>query len=182
MPIRICVGYNNDDLLQAQWDVNRVIEQSLYRNWPAFQARVTLREALSGVSHTTLSPIEWIQRFTENLVEIVATFQVEQASVRNSDLLTTQAERDRLQRIVDEFQQHPLQEQVTAWKNWSYQAQTQMSQQAERIKALEGALERARTAHAAETQHLEGVVRALQDKIAALNRLLVEQQDALNRQ
>lgn len=178
MPLRIRLGYDEDDLLAAQWRLIAAFEQCLASSWPD-PARQTLRDRLAQIPHTNTTPTHWMAALAQSLLGLIATLQAAQESNLRLALTAAESDRDSLQRIVREYQQHPLQAQLAACTRERDQARTQVQQQAARVTDLSSALQRAQAAQATEVQRLQQQLAALRSEITTLNRLLVEQQEAL---
>jgi len=169
MGIRLLFGHTAEELTQAQWAVVDAFRRALDLGLSHPEARRTLREVLTRV-HCS-NPAQWAAGVAEALIGTIAQLQAAVASDDAREVERLRLERDSLRRIVADYNAHPLQVQaLTAerdrWRDLAAQAER-------RAQSLEQALARARQTHQAE-------VARLQEKIAALNRIIVEQQEELN--
>lgn len=178
MPLRIRFGYDEDDLLAAQWRLITAFEQGLASCWPD-PARQTLRDRLAQIPRTNTTPTHWMTALAQSLLGLIATLQAAQDSNLRAALTAAESDRDSLQRVLLEYQQHPLQDQLAACTRERDLARAQVQQQAARVTDLNGALQRAQAAQAAEVQRLQQEIASLRAELATLNRLVVEQQEAL---
>lgn len=169
MGIRLLFGHTAEELTQAQWAVVDAFRRALDLGLSHPEARRTLREVLTRV-HCS-NPEQWAAEVAEALIGTIAQLQAAVASDDAREVERLRLERDSLRRIVADYNAHSLQVQaLTAerdrWRDLAAQAER-------RAQSLEQALARARQTHQAE-------VARLQEKIAALNRIIVEQQEELN--
>ena len=177
MPLRIRWGYDEDDLRQAQWNLIRLLRNSLSSgySYSYLQTHQQLSELINNLGNPD-SPTAWVEAFGTELLRSITALNEARCEETETALRRTTDERDRLQRILTDIQQDPLQVQVQfltedrdRWLEWA-------AANGRRIKELEAALQRAQTAHTGERHRLEQESARLQAEIAALNRIVAQQQ------
>ena len=180
MPIRICLGYNQDDLRRAQRDMITAFESALHTSWGGNPARAALQGVVERLPDPdTTAPAAWLAALAQQLVALIATLQNQQDAALQATLADTQRECARLQHLVTIYQAHPQQAELTACNQAYQDALAQGKQQATRIAELEAVMQRTQADHARQLQHLERQNVRLQADITALNRIVVEQEEAL---
>jgi len=70
MPLRIRVGYDEDDLHQAQWNLIQLLQNSCSSSWGYFQARQHLSEIVSNLGQPE-SPTAWVEAFSAALLRSI---------------------------------------------------------------------------------------------------------------
>jgi len=170
MCIRIVFGHSDEQLTEAQWAVVNALRRAIDRSLVHGNARQTLRDVLAGAR--SFSPEQWAAEVAKALVETIAQIQAA-ASHDAHEVQRLRLECDTLRRIVADYNAHPLQAQVEGLTQERDYWRSEAERLANQVQSLEDALRRARQAHQVE-------VTQLQAEIAALNRVIVEQQEALN--
>jgi len=170
MCIRIVFGHTDEQITEAQWAVVNALRRAVDRSLVHGNARQTLRDVFAR-THAA-SAEQWVAEVAEALVEIIAQIQAA-ASHDAHEVQRLRLECDTLRRIVAGYNAHPLQAQVEALTQERDRCHGEAERLANQVQSLEDALRRARQAHQVE-------VTQLQAEIAALNRIVVGQQEALN--
>ena len=171
MPLRIRLGYDEDDLRQAQWNLIRLLQNSCSSSLGYFQARQHLSEIIHNLGQPE-SPAAWVEAFSAALLRSITALSDARCEETEDALRRITGERDWLQRALTDIQQDPLQAQVRFLTEDRDRWLEQAAVNGRRIKELETALQRAQTAHQTD-------VTRLQTHIAQQNRLLVQQEEEL---
>jgi len=164
------IGYSDKQVVNAQWNIITILTKGLTEGQPS-PAQQLLLERLCSVPkmHT---PGEYARTVAQALVATVAKV-LQQRDDLIAALKKCEQERHTLQSRVNDFEQHPpqekLREQAKQIKHWRERAQNAE----EDIAELKAALVREQRANQARQNRLE-------DEIAELHRLIVEQQETIN--
>lgn len=175
MPLRLTFGYDEDDLQQAQWNLIYALQNSWSSGLGYFPARQQLSELVNNLGKQE-SPAAWVEAFSAALLRSITALNEARCKETEGALRRITNERDRLQRILTDIQQDPLQAQVQSLTEDRDRWLDQAAMNGRRIAELETALQRAQTARAGERQRLEQESARLQAAIAALNRIVAQQQ------
>ncbi|MEA3396334.1 MAG: hypothetical protein U9R05_02625 [Chloroflexota bacterium] len=177
MPLRLTFGYDKEDLQRAQWDLIRLLQNYLSSNcsYSYFQAHQQLSELVNNLGKQD-SPTAWVEAFGAELLRSITVLNAARCKETETALRRATDERDRLQRTLADIQQDPLQAQVQFLTEDRDRWLDQAAANGRRIEELETALQRAQTAHAGERHRLEQESARLQAEIAALNRIVAQQQ------
>ena len=170
MCIRISFGHSDEQLVEAQWAVVNALRRAVYHGSSHPDARRILHDALAR-AHAS-SPEQWAVESAEALVQTIARLQTATAN-DNLEIQSLRLRCEHLQQLVDRYNQNPLQERVKVLTQERDRRREEAEQLTRRVRFLEEALARAQQAHQAEVNYL-------QEEIAALNRIIVEQQEELN--
>lgn len=175
MPLRIRLGYDQDDLHRAQWNLIYALQNSWSSGLGYFPARQQLSELVNNLGKQE-SPAAWVEAFVTALLRSITALNNARCQETEAALRRITDERDRLQRTLTDIQQDPLQAQVQSLTEDRDRWLDQAAVHGRRIEELETALQRAQTARAGERQRLEQESARLQAAIAALNRIVAQQQ------
>jgi hypothetical protein len=167
-------GYSYEDLLRAQRDVLRTLEEALTGTQVQPEVRRLLQETLYRVPVTS-TPAARAEVLASALLNTITQLhgQAEAGKAQRKEDERVKREHHTLQQIVATYQQHPLQEEVLKLTQEIRQRDAQAQRAAESHQRLEAALTRERQAHHETMVHY-------QEEIAELRRLLVAQQEQLN--
>ena len=177
MPLRLTFGYDQEDLLRAQWDLIQTLQNSwsLNYSYSYSQACQQLSELVSHLGKPE-SPVAWVEAFSAALLRSITALNEARCAETETALRRITNERDRLQRSLTDVQQDPLQAQVQFLTEERDRWRAQAAAHGRRIEELEAALQRAQTTHAGERRRLEQESARLQAEITALNRIVAQQQ------
>jgi len=173
MCIRIILPPTGEQTAEAQWSLVDTLEQSLGDGWRYAETNRALRQLIRQARAQAPDPQAWAAIFAEALVDTLAALQ---AAANASNAASNDArvierlrlERDSLRHIVAEYNADPLHAQVAT-----------LTQERDRWRDLAAHTERrAQALAAAQQAHLEDLAR-LQEDLAALNRIVAEQQEEL---
>ena len=176
MPIRLRFGYDEEDLLDAQWELLDAFTRQLHQGWAEPAARQALRAATDALARDPAGPTATATLLADRLVARVAELLAAQDP---NALQAAQAECTYLQRQIERYQADPLTEQVIRVAQERDTAMRKIDQQARRIADLETALAQAQTARAGMQQRLQAEVARLEEEVAALNRIVAAQHEQL---
>ncbi len=70
MPLRLTFGYNQEDLLRAQWNLIYALQNSLSSGLGYFPARQQLSELVSHLGKPE-SPAAWVEAFSAALLRSI---------------------------------------------------------------------------------------------------------------
>ena len=175
MGIHVLFGHTDAELVQAQWSLVDALEQSLGDGWRYADTSHALRQLVHQTRAQAHDPQAWAAAFAEALVDTLTAIQTAAADDANAASNDARAverlslERDSLRRIVAAYNADPLHTQVAT-----------LTQECDRWRDLAAHTERrAQALAAAQQAHLEDVA-CLQEEIAALNRIVAQQQEELD--
>jgi len=173
MPLRLTFGYDKEDLLQAQWNLIRLLQSSLSSgySYSYLQAHQQLSELVNNLGKPE-SPPAWVAAFGTALLRSITALNEARCKETETALRRITDERDWLQRTLTDIQQDPLQDQVQSLTEDRDRWLDQAAVNGRRIDELETALQRAQTARQTAVTHL-------QTHIAQQNHLLVQQEEEL---
>ena len=109
MPVRVRFGYDEQDLLAAQWAVLEAFIRQLRQGWAEPAARQALRAVSDALPHDPAGPAATAATLAERLVAQVAELL---AAREPAALQAAQTECAYLQRQVARYQADPLAAQV----------------------------------------------------------------------
>lgn len=176
MCIRIILPPTAEHTTDAQWDLVDILNQALdHDGWQYTAICHSLREILCQTRAQTSSPQQWAEHFAQALVRHVASLQAEADSTSRVavELERLRLECDSLRRIVADCDAHPLQNEVEAITRERDHWRTLTAETGCRVESLERALVAEQQAHQDDVTHF-------QEEIIAFNRIIVEQQEALD--
>ena len=171
MCIRIVFGHTDEQLTKAQWDVVNALRRAVDGGITNLDARRILRDIFARAYAPT--PEQWAAEVAQALVETIAHLQAAAALDDAREVQRLRRQCDYLQRLVDDYTASPLHQQVQVLSQERDRWRAEADRLDNQIHALEDTLRRAQQAHQAEVAHLRA-------EIAALNRIIVEQQEELN--
>ena len=173
MCFRIVVGHREEDLIAAQWDVVIALQMALESNWQYPEASQAMRLILQAARAKTETPQICMAAFARSLLGKVAQLQkmTESADVHTVERLRREVASYR--RIVSEFQANPLRAQVEELAQERDRLQSEVDRLTNQVRNLEGTLAQAQAVHRSEKAQAR-------QEIADLNRIVAEQQEALD--
>jgi predicted RNase H-like nuclease (RuvC/YqgF family) len=166
----IIFGHTDKELGAARWAAVNAFRYAVERNIKDKDVRQMLQEMLARSSSS--DPERWAERVVQDLVEIIVRLQTD-ITKTTRELESVRFDHDMLKQTTAEYFAHPLQEQVEALAEERDYQHKEAEWMADRIRQLERSL--ARSQWSRETD-----VTRLQEEIAALNRIVVEQQEQWN--
>ena len=176
MCIRIILPPTAEHTTDAQWDLVDILNQALdHDGWQYTAVCHSLREILCQTRAQASSPRQWAEQFAQSLVRHVASLQAEADSTSRVavELERLRLECDSLRRIVADCDAHPLQDEIQVLTRERDHWRVLTAEAERRAQSLEQALATEQRAHQDDVTHF-------QEEIIAFNRIIVEQQKALN--
>lgn len=174
LPFQIVLGYTDQNLIQAQWDLLTTFRQAVNRLWNNEPARQTLLALLDRADGAAQTPQHWIERLVWDLSETLPGRQPQSTEQKwRTEVACLEREKAQLQYQLNGYLRDPLQSQLSRLEQERARWQSAAQESAARVHDLEAAQERARQLHQDEQTRLH-------EEIKALRRLLVEKQEALN--
>ncbi len=173
MPVRVRFGYDEQDLLAAQWAVLEAFIRQLRQGWAEPAARQALRAVSDALPHDPAGPAATAATLAERLVAQVAELL---AAREPAALQAAQTECAYLQRQVARYQADPLAAQVARLTAEHAAALQHGAQLAQQVADLEAALAQAPATHARVQQHLQAEIARWQAENRALQRIVATQQ------
>jgi predicted RNase H-like nuclease (RuvC/YqgF family) len=170
MCLRALFSPAEQDAAQIEWALVTELERAVGDGWRYADSSRRLRHLIRQARERADSPQAWARAFAQALLDTLEAAQEAEAAQSEIELLKLRLASFR--RIVAEVNANPLNAQVEALTQERDRWQKEATQHADRIRSLEATLARSQQMHRQE-------VAQLRQEVAALNRLVVEQQEEL---
>lgn len=159
------------ELLRAQQQVVAAGEHIILSQQLPHAVRESVQARLSRLQYP-IEPMERLQVLLSTTISALSQLLTQQTTMLSQELGEARRDRDHWRRVAEEFARHPLQEEIARLTQARDQWRTIAEQNTQRVRELEAAMTRSEQIHRDEAARLA-------TEIAALNRLVVQQQDEL---
>jgi predicted RNase H-like nuclease (RuvC/YqgF family) len=165
------LGRTQDELTAAQWAVVQAFRQGLDNGITYLEARQALRDIF--IQAPGNDPEAWATDVAQALLKLIAQLQTAAKSVDQYEVARLRSTCDSLRLAVNAYRADPLKAQVERLTEQRDKCEDEVDRLTRQVHHLEAALAQAQQVHQSE-------IARTQAEIVALNRIVVEQQEALN--